>query len=260
MNILYLGDIMGDPGMAIVERELPKLRSVHKIQLVVAQAENVTQGKGMLPADMKRLQKAGVDFFTGGNWTPNLKELHDLLKDPSQPVIGPANMTDSPGPGYKYFSTPAGKVLVVSILGQIVGSRQYEITNPLKAIDKILAAAEGQVATIVNFHGDFSSEKVIFGHYLDGRVSLVVGDHWHVATADAMVLPKGTAYVTDVGMCGTLYSSLGVSFDSVIPRWRDEIQTRNELATEPPFQINGVLVSINKSGLAESIQSIRLVI
>lgn len=262
MNILYLGDVMGEPGIAVVERELPKLKSEHKITLVLAQAENVSAGKGMLPADMKRLQKAGVDFFTGGNWTPNLSELHDLLKDPNQPVIAPTNMLDNPGIGYKYISTAAGKVLVISLLGEIVGSRHPEISNPLQAIDKILEdeTVVKKAATVVNFHGDYSSEKVIMGHYLDGRVSMVVGDHWHVPTADAMVLPKGTAYQTDVGMCGVLHSSLGVTFDAVIPRWRDNKQTKNELATEPPYQLNAVMATVDEStGLATGITTIRII-
>jgi metallophosphoesterase (TIGR00282 family) len=263
MNVLYLGDIMGEPGIAVVERELPKLKKEHQVSVVVAQAENVSEGKSMLPADMKRLQRAGVDFFTGGNHTPKRSELHALLEDPNQPVIGPTNQVDCPGPGYKYIGVPAGKVLVISLLGETFGSHVPESTNPVLAVDKILKEQAGtdKVATIVNFHGDFSSEKVIIGHYLDGRVSLVVGDHWHVPTADAMVLPKGTAYQSDVGMCGTLHSSLGITFDSVIPRWRDGFQTKNVLSTEPPFQLNGLLVKIDeKTGLATDAQAIRKII
>lgn len=261
MNILYLGDVMGEPGIAVVERELPKLKSDNKATLVIAQAENVSEGKSMLPTDMKRLQKAGVDFFTGGNHTPRRPDLTTFLEDPNQPVIGPANMTDCPGLGYKYIGTSAGKVLVVSILGETFSKNKPEISNPIVAIDKILAdeASNDKVATVVDFHGDYSSEKVIMGHYLDGRVSMVVGDHWHVPTADAMVLPKGTAYQTDVGMCGVLHSSLGVTFDAVIPRWRDSKQTKNELATEPPFQLNAVMATVDEStGLATGITTIRI--
>jgi calcineurin-like phosphoesterase len=109
----------------------------------------------------------------------------------------------------------------------------------------------------VNFHGDFSSEKVIIGHYLDGRVTAVVGDHWHVPTADAQILPKGTAHMTDVGMCGALDSSLGVTFESVIPRWRDSIQTKNVLQTKGRRQFNAILIeSDNTTGLAKTIQPI----
>jgi calcineurin-like phosphoesterase len=134
--------------------------------------------------------------------------------------------------------------------------------NPLKVIDKILSdePPEKRVAMVVNLHGDFSSEKLVIGYYLDGRVSIVVGDHWHVPTADADVLPKGTARMTDVGMCGSLDSSLGVTFDSVIPRWRDDYQTRNQLETAGRSQFNGLLVDVDEAtGKARSAEHIRTV-
>src|SRR5690606_9840423 len=111
---------------------------------------------------------------------------------------------------------------VVSVLGQTVGRQLPDVTNPLEEIDKILNQTNDEklAARIVNFHGDFSSEKRVFGYYLDGRVSAVVGDHWHIPTADAMVLPGGTAYITDVGMCGTLHSSLGVKTEVITQRWK----------------------------------------
>ena len=262
MNILYVGDVMAEMGITVVEQILPKLREEKQVDLIVAQAENVSDGKGMTPADMQRLQKAGVDFFTGGNHTPTKEELVPLLEDNEQPVIGPANMSMCPGRGWKYANTPKGKVLVVSLLGGTVG-REVAIENPLKAIDKILADNQGvdRVATIVNFHGDYSSEKVIIGHYLDGRASLVVGDHWHVPTADVQVLPKGTAHMTDVGMCGSLDSSLGVTFDSVVPRWRDEMQTRNIIEASGRMQFNALLAEIDEgTGQAKSVEYIRKII
>jgi 2',3'-cyclic-nucleotide 2'-phosphodiesterase len=259
MNILYVGDIMGEPGIEVVEGRLQALRNQHAVDLVIAQGENVSAGKGMKPSDMKRLQKAGVDFFTGGNHTPASKPLHQFLKNDESPVIGPANMPDSPGKGWKYLSTPKGRVLIISILGATVG-REVTIRNPLQCIDQVLALNQGEdrAATIVNFHGDYSSEKVIIGHYLDGRVTAVIGDHWHVPTADATVLPKGTAHISDVGMCGVLHASLGVTLESVIPRWRDGIQTKNELAAERPYQLNAVLIETDeRSGLAHSIVAVR---
>jgi 2',3'-cyclic-nucleotide 2'-phosphodiesterase len=253
---------MGEPGIQVVAKVLPKLKDEHKIDLVIAQAENVTNGKGMQLADMKRLQDLGVDFFTGGNHTPTQTELNDLLEDNHAPVIGPANMTNSPGRGWKYIDTPKGRVLVVSLLGLTVG-RNVIITNPLAAIDKILDEnrTTDRVATIVNFHGDYSSEKRVIGYYLDGRITAVVGDHWHVPTADAMVLPKGTAHMTDVGMCGSLNSSLGVKVDVIISRWRDGKVNRNELETEGPRQFNAALIETDeKTGLAKSIRHIQSII
>lgn len=261
MNILYIGDIMGQPGIETVASVLPKLQKEHALDLVVAQAENVTEGKSMSVADMKKLQAIGVNFFTGGNHTPSRTELHSLLSDPLSPVIGPANMRICPGPGWKYIGTKKGRVLIISLLGSTVG-REQDIANPLSTIDEILVMNkdEPRVATIVNFHGDYSSEKVIMGYYLDGRVTAVIGDHWHVPTADARVLPKGTAHITDVGMCGALHSSLGVTFDSVIPRWKDNKQTLNVLSKDKPYQFNAVLVKVEPDGLASSITAINKVL
>lgn len=262
MRILYLGDVMGEMGMQVVERVLPKLRAERQVDFVVAQAENVTDGKGISVADFARLRKAGVDFCTGGNWTMHLDEIFPALNDPNQPIVRPANYPEgTPGVAYKYFAHATGSVLVVSLLGGIVGRDAEKPTdNPLQIIDHILGEAEPHVASVVNFHGDFSSEKVVIGHYLDGRVSMVVGDHWHVPTADTSILPKGTAHMTDVGMCGSLDSSLGVSFNSIIPRWRDGHQTRNVLETAGRQQFNALLSEIDtETGRAVSAEHIRLV-
>jgi len=264
MNILYIGDVMGEMGLQAVEKVLPDLRQEHAVDFVVAQAENLSEGKGILPEDFTRLQAAGVDFCTGGNWTLARGEIYPALDDPDEPIIRPANYPEgTPGLRYKYAETSKGQVLLVSLMGQIVGrDADREIDNPLQAIDKILAdeVPDKRIATIINFHGDYSSEKFIIGYYLDGRASMVVGDHWHVPTADADVLPKGTAHMTDVGMCGSLDSSLGVQFTSVIPRWRDGYQTRNELETTGRMQFNALLVDVDEAtGRARTAKHIRKV-
>lgn len=263
MRILYIGDVMGDVGLQVVENILPKLRQDKTIDLVIAQAENITDGRGTSPGDFRRLRQAGVDFCTGGNWSLNHPEIFPLMDNPNEPIIRPANFPDNHnGQGYKYISNEKGKTLVISLLGKIVGkdSANY-LDNPLKRIDAILESAKGdsRSATVINFHGDYSSEKVVIGHYLDGRATLVVGDHWHVPTADARILPGGTAHITDVGMCGALDSSLGVTYGSIIPRWRDDVKTRNVLETSGPTQFNAVLVESDDTGLAKSIEQIRII-
>lgn len=265
MNILYLGDVMGEPGINVVEKVLPGLRREREVDLVIAQAENLSDGKGIRVKDLERLRAAGVDFCTGGNHTIFRKEIFSWLRDPVSPIIRPANYpADTPGLGYKYINTLKGKVLVVSLLGQIVGKdADAPVSNPLKVIDAILEKESmvTRAATIVNFHGDYSSEKRIIGYYLDGRVTAVVGDHWHVPTADAMVLPKGTAHITDVGMCGSLDSSLGVKLDTLIPRWRDGKVTRNTLETDGRMQFNALLIDVDtKFALARSTEAIHKVL
>jgi metallophosphoesterase (TIGR00282 family) len=259
MKILYVGDVMGEAGIEVIEKVLPGLRAELTIDLVVAQAENVSEGKGITVTDFRRLQKAGVDFCTGGNWSLHRDEITPLMDDVNEPIIRPANYPQgTAGKGYKYVKD----VLIISLLGDIVGRDAEKPTdNPLLTVDKILEDQKTthKSAVVVNFHGDFSSQKVVIGHYLDGRATLVVGDHWHVPTADARILPGGTAHQSDVGMCGVLDASLGVEFSSVIPRWRDGQQTRNILETKGPRQFNAVLVKTNPDGLAAGIERIQKV-
>jgi metallophosphoesterase (TIGR00282 family) len=264
MNLLYIGDVMGEMGMQAVEKILPELKQSRDIQVVLAQVENVTEGRGITPNDFARLQRAGVDCGTGGNWSLWREEINSLMADPLIPIVRPANYpAGTPGLPYKYLKTPAGNILIVTLLGHVVGrDADKETDNPLKTIDKILAdePAEKRIATVVNFHGDYSSEKFVIGYYLDGRVSLIVGDHWHIPTADASVLPKGTAHMSDVGMCGSLDSSLGVTLESIIPRWRDGLQTRNVLATNGRSQFNALLVELDEqTGKATNVEHIRRV-
>lgn len=262
MNVLYIGDIMGEPGINVVARVLPHLKQERPIDLVIAQAENVSDGKGVTPEDFARLRQLGIDFCTGGNWSINRPEIFPSLSNQTEPIIRPANYPEgTPGLGYKYVNTLVGNVLVISLLGQIVGrDAEKPMDNPLQVVDKILAQEmhTDHVATIVNFHGDYSSEKRVIGYYLDGRVAAVVGDHWHVPTADAMVLPHGTAHITDVGMCGALDSSLGVKLDVIIQRWRSGQVSRNELETTGRMQFNAVYIQIDQDGLATGIEHIQL--
>ncbi len=263
MNILYVGDVMGEVGIRLIEQIIPKLRNEKQIDLVIAQAENTTDGRGITQVDFQRLRRAGVDFCTGGNWSLYRNDIVPAMNDVNQGIIRPANYPEgTPGKGYKYARTKKGDVLVISLLGHIVGKDSDKPTdNPLQVIDQILESQKDvpKVGSVVNFHGDYSSEKVVIGHYLDGRVTAIVGDHWHVPTADARVLPGGTAHISDVGMCGALNASLGVTYASVIPRWRDSKQTRNVLESDGQKQFNAVVVSSNEQGLANSIEQIRII-
>ncbi len=261
IRFLYIGDVMGSTGLDLIESELPKLKKELELDLVIAQAENVTSGRGCSPQDFLRLKAAGVDFCTAGNWTLWRKDIFSLLEDPEQPIIRPANYREgAAGLKYKYLKSPFGKVLFISLLGQTVGrSSKLKLDNPLTAIDQILDAERNIVksAAIVNFHGDYSSEKIVIGQYLDGRVSAVIGDHWHVPTADARVLPKGTAHITDVGMVGTLNSSLGVKTDIIVKRWRDGLSVSNQLDSDKPWQFNGLIFEVDpKTGKALSATSL----
>lgn len=260
MRILYVGDIMGEVGIEVVESLLPDLKKERKIDVVIAQAENVSEGRGITVTDYRRLQAAGIDGFSGGNWTLHRSEIYDILDNSREPIVRPANYpVGTPGLPYKTIEADSKRYLLVSLLGHIVGKdADKPFDNPLQTIDAIIAKEKSRYDfLIVNLHGDYSSEKVIIGHYLDGQAAMVVGDHWHVPTADSRILPKGTAHITDVGMCGVLNASLGVSFSSVVPRWRDNHQTRNMLETEGPKQFNALLAELNEHGTAQSVELIQ---
>jgi 2',3'-cyclic-nucleotide 2'-phosphodiesterase len=256
MRILYVGDITGKLGRATAKKVLPDLIKAEKVDFVIAQGENVSHGKGLSVKHAQELMNEGVDFFTGGNHTLSRPEIFDLPN-----VIRPANLKEAPGVGHKLVDTPFGKLLIVSLQGQIVGMDSSKaLNNPLEVVNKIIEdhKSNPKVGIIVNFHGDYSSEKVVIGQYLDGKVTAVIGDHWHVPTADAQVQPKGTAHITDVGMVGALDSSLGVQTDIIVKRWLTQEPSRNEMEDSGRAQFNAVLIDIDtKSGKAKQIQQIR---
>lgn len=256
MNILYVGDITGKLGRETLKEVLPGFVREHRIDFVIAQGENVSHGKGLQENHAKELMDAGVQFFSGGN--------HSLVRpeylDKGQNAIRPANLPKGmPGRGFALIDTPFGKLLVVSLQGKVVGMHaDQELPNPLETIDRILEEHKNvaRVGTIVNFHGDYSSEKVVIGQYLDGRVAAVIGDHWHVQTTDAEVLPGGTAHITDVGMTGALDSSLGVKTEIIVQRWKQpDVRVANVMEEEGRRQFSAVILKIDTStGLARSIE------
>ena len=257
MKILYIGDIVAKIGRRAVSQVLPKLISENQIDFVIAQAENMSTGNGITRKAFKEMRDAGVDFFTGGNHSFKKPEGLELMEDPKNKIIRPANYPeDTPGRGWQIAETPFGNVLVINVLGQTFNGP--DLKHPIITIDEILEENSGEklAATIVDFHGDLTSEKVAIGFYLDGKVSAVVGSHTHVSTADARVLPKGTAHITDVGMTGPIDSVLGVKKDIIINRWLKDDKSRFEWPKTGIVQFSSVLVDVDKSGLAKSIKQI----
>lgn len=260
MKILYLGDIMGEPGRRVVGKLLPKLKIQHSIDFVIAQAENVSHGRGLSKRHYLELEEAGVDGFSGGNHTFERADTMEMVLNPDANVVAPANVKGKSYKNFKLINKNGKYLAIVSILGYIApkGYNEETTLSPLHTIDEILFELDDlrPNAVVVNIHSEFSSEKVIMGQYLDGRASLVVGDHWHVPTADARILPKGTAHISDVGMCGTLNSSLGVEVGIAIERWKGE-DVKNRIDRHPPYQLNAVLVDVDdKTGKANKIEQL----
>ena len=260
MNILYIGDVMGQPGRKALAKVLPGLRISREIDVVVAQAENVSHGKGMSLKHYRELEESGVDGFSGGNHSFERPDTVKLVQDTNSTVVAPANVKGPLENNYKIIKNGVKKVAIVSLLGYTFPRGYNEDTiNPLMCIDALLPKIQKNMpdAIIVNIHSDLSSEKVMMGHYLDGKVTATVGDHWHIPTADTRLLPKHTAHVTDVGMCGVLNSSLGVDVDVALRRWKGE-QVKNVMAKEKELQFNAVLIGTAPGSLmADSIERIQ---
>jgi metallophosphoesterase (TIGR00282 family) len=257
VKILYIGDIVAKIGRRAVSQVLPKLIEEKQIDFVIAQAENMSTGNGITKKALKEMQDAGVDFFTGGNHSFKKPEGLELMEDPKNHIIRPANYPeDTPGKGWQISQTPFGNVLVINVLGQTFNGPELE--HPIKVVDQILQENSDTklAATIVDFHGDLTSEKVAIGFYLDGKVSAVVGSHTHVSTADARVLPKGTAHITDVGMTGPIDSVLGVKKEIIIDRWLNQGKSRFEWPKTGTVQFSSVLVDVGANGLAKKIEQI----
>lgn len=259
MKILFFGDIVGEPGRRAVKETLPLWREQHKPDLILANAENAANGQLPQPKHLDELMQAGVEAFTVGDHVRD----HDFTPLTSYPIVRPYNLAaQTPGVGFRIIETALHqKVALISLVGNAF--IKTPSTNYFKAADEILEqlASETLHAIFVDFHAEATSEENSLGHELDGRVSAVVGTHTHVPTADTKVLPKGTAYQTDVGMCGGLDSVLGFSPASARQWLGRELQEATgrvpfEMADEGPVICDAVLVEVSGPHAASAIRRI----
>lgn len=240
MRILMIGDIIGRPGRSALSRLLPQIRHELGIDLVTANAENTAGGFGLTLKTANALLRSGVDVMTSGNHIWDKKEI--LPHFDELPLLRPANYYGAPGRGWLMH----GDVMVLNLQGRVF---MPPIDCPFREADQRLAEAKTSLGhtpriVIVDFHAEATSEKQGLGWYLDGRVSAVVGTHTHVGTADARVLPGGTAYVSDLGMTGPLDSVIGTETAPVLERFRTGLPQRFEPATGECI-LNSVLIDID---------------
>ena len=257
VRTLLIGDIIGKPGRTAVRHALPELRSELDIDLVVANGENVAAGMGLTPALAEELLEMGIDVITSGNHIWDKREIYAYLEG-DRPVLRPLNYPgDSPGRGWLVHHLPdGGEVAVINLMGRVY---MNQLDSPFAAADALFdqAAEPLPPVRLVDFHCEITSEKNAMGWYLDGRVSAVVGTHTHVPTADARVLPKGTAYISDLGMTGPRDSIIGFSVETVLPRFLRHLPTRLEVG-EGPVMLNAVVVEADRtSGRASSIEQVQ---
>lgn len=255
-RILFLGDIVGKPGRAVVSQVLPQLQKEFAPDQILANVENLAHGKGLTKKTWAEVQAAGVMIGTSGNHILS-KEMDAaaLLTDPDTHVLRPANYPSTfPGVGAKVFPIADKQVLVMNLSGEV--NMAHEPTSPFIAVEKLLTENSTHDIAILDLHAEATSEKVAMGWYVDGRVTLVVGTHTHVPTADCRILPGGTAYVTDLGMCGLQNGIIGVDREAIMPRFLENRKPPHEIAEHGPVQFCSVLVDVDDAGKATAIQRI----
>ena len=253
MRVLFIGDVVGKPGRAGLARALPGLRDRHGPDVVIVNGENSAGGLGITRKTAEELLAIGADVITLGNHSFRHREVFDYL-DRSDRVIRPANfMSGNPGHGHALVDAAGMRVCVINLSGQL---ELRAARSPFSEAEALLERLDSRAdAFIVDFHAEVTSEKVAMGWHLDGRAAAVVGTHTHVPTADARVLPGGTAFICDVGMTGSRASVLGVRWEQALESFRTQMSVRFETAAEDVW-VNAVVIEVGADGLARSIEQV----
>ncbi|MCG6882554.1 MAG: YmdB family metallophosphoesterase [Silicimonas sp.] len=260
MRLLYLGDVVGRAGRAAITGRLADLRARLKVDFTIVNAENATSGVGVSPDHAKALLEAGADVLTLGDHAFDQREMLTAIEREPR-ILRPLNFSRAaPGVGARVYDAPGGrKVLVAQVLGQVFMKRPYD--DPFSEAERVLKQYPpgGLVqASLFDIHCEATSEKMAFGHFCDGRASAVIGTHTHVPTADAMILPGGTAYMTDAGMCGDYNSIIGMEKDEPMRRFITGMGKGRFRPSMGEATLSGALIETDdRTGLAKSIMPVR---
>jgi metallophosphoesterase (TIGR00282 family) len=214
LSVLYFGDVVGRPGREMLAHWLPILRAQYEPDLVFANIENCTHGRGILPKHYEELMRLGLDACSSGDHVWKFKELLPELDRPNTFLLRPANLPKAPGKGYLDLIAKGKRIRLVNLIGRTF--MNANVDSPFQVLDRILEMAPKPDCVIVDFHAEATSEKRALAEYAGSRVQLVVGTHTHVPTADAQILERGTAFLSDLGMCGPQDSSLGAEKQEAI--------------------------------------------
>jgi metallophosphoesterase (TIGR00282 family) len=258
MNILFLGDIIGKPGRDVVHAELPALRQRLKLDFVIANGENAAGGFGLTRAISEEFFALGIDVITTGNHWADQKEILTYIEGEDR-VLRPLNYPKgTPGRGANLYQTPAGSVLVMNAMGRVF---MDALDDPFAGVDAQLSACrlrEGADVIVVDMHAEATSEKMAMGHFCDGRASLVVGTHQHIPTADAQILPGGTAFQADAGACADYDSVIGMDKAEPLQRFTRKLSTQRYSPASGLATLCAVFVQTGGNGLATRIEPVRV--
>ena len=253
MRLLFLGDVVGEGGCNFLMKKLPEYKRNNKIDVCIANGENSAQGNGVTPKSIEMMLDSGVDMVTLGNHTYKRIEIMEYLER-DVPVVRPFNYpSGAPGKGVGIIDKGRYRLAVVNMLGTVYSE---PLGNPFNEMEKALKETDGCKTIIVDFHAEATAEKRAMGFFLDGKVTAVLGTHTHVQTADEQMLPKGTAYITDVGMTGPVQSVLGIEPELTIKKFRSNLPVRFQNAGGE-YSMNGCVIEIDeKTGNATSIERV----
>ncbi|WP_033160847.1 TIGR00282 family metallophosphoesterase [[Mycoplasma] collis] len=264
LNVLFIGDVFGYVGINAIKKFLPNIKQKYNIDVVIAQCENVTNRKGMNQKDYETLKEIGIDIITLGNHVWADEDIYNIINN--KDILRPYNVSDNyPGHGSEIFNIKGINLRVTSMLGQIFNKLlkpwEEEIAdNFFDAYDRI---EEEDLKNnnvdyhIIDFHAETTSEKNVFGLYLDGKVSALLGTHTHVQTNDAKILPKGTLYITDVGMSGPSNSAIGANYEEIYQKMRFGKHTKFKTSNNKE-QFNAVYLFLTKEKKLQKIKKISL--
>ena len=253
LRIMFLGDVVGEPGRRAVIDLVPVLKKEYELDFVIVNGENAAGGRGITPKITIDLLRAGIAVVTTGDHVWDQKEIFNFI-DTEPRLLRPINYPeDTPGQGSVVLETPKGKVGVIDVQGRTF--MQPPLENPFRALDAAIAKMREETPVIfVDIHAETTSEKIAVGRFLDGRVSAVVGTHTHVQTADERVFPGGTAFLCDAGMCGPTESILGREIEPIVSRFITNLPATFPVA-KGPVSLNGAIIDIDEAtGKALGIQ------
>jgi len=258
MKILLLGDVCGPAGMKIVKLKLNEIIKEKKIDFTVVNGENAADsGKGITKKNFKDLINSGVDVITSGNHIWDQKEILEII-DNEKKLIRPANLLEGqPGSGYGIYEIKDKKIAVINLIGNVFMKKSQDLFSFTEKFIKKIKLKKDADFIVIDIHGEITSEKMALGHFLDGKVTTVVGTHTHVPTSDTKILKNGTAYQTDLGMCGDYDSVIGMNKENSIKKFKKDPSAESHFPANGDASISGVIVDADdKTGLANNINQI----